>query len=275
MFLKTAIDSVDGRFFTCLFVIFTYYVVRFVNTRKWRALMHMPVIEAPSGRILDARDLDLLRLMGAYGFIRHSKEPFTLNSGIESNIYVFGREDLTDNPNLLCLVGKKIASVVRHVAQNDTRQPCLIGLPTAGSPLAQAASMVDYASKDSQLICFRTMREVRKEHGAHRTWVNGRPDTERHYYMSVDNIVTDGATKINDAEKLNIDGYPGKTMPHLIFVDRQQGALIKLAEAGLTSIEVIYNLLDITFAFGELGLWPQSAVTAVENEIKAHQTIQV
>ena len=55
-------------------------------------------------------------------------------------------------------------------------------------------------------------------------------------------------------------------------VDRQQGALKKMKEAGLKRDPlVIYNLLDLTYVFGKRGVWPAESVTQVEREIQEHQ----
>jgi hypothetical protein len=67
-----------------------------------------------------------------------------------------------------------------------------------------------------------------------------------------------------------VDGYP-EPAGTLIWIDRQQGALPLLAKAGFQRVLVAYSLLDVTYVFGELGLWPKSAVKAVETEIEAHQ----
>ena len=56
-------------------------------------------MNVPSGRVFDKLDLKIVRLMVEYGFIRWQEKPFILNSGIESHIYVSGREDLTDHPD--------------------------------------------------------------------------------------------------------------------------------------------------------------------------------
>ena len=63
-------------------------------------------------------------------------------------------------------------------------------------------------------------------------------------------------------------------MPSFVLVDRQQGGIQNMEKAGFKRIVVAFKLLDLTFAFGELGLWPKSAVKAVEEEIKAHQLIK-
>ena len=230
-------------------------------------------MQVPSGEVYGKQDLAILLDMAKFGFVRYSETPFKLKSGILSNVYVFGREDLTDNPQLEWLVGAKIASIVyNHTHNLDNRQPCLIGIPTAGNALAQAAAMVSFQLHRLSLpIAHRVMLEQLKQHGAHSTWVNGKPNLNRQRYWMVDNVATDGKSKLEIAEKLEADGYPAKQMPCLIWIDRQQGAVPRLKAAGFEQVIVVYNLLDITYAFGVMGLWPKSAVTAVEEEIKAHQ----
>jgi orotate phosphoribosyltransferase len=244
-------------------------------------------MQVPSGRTFTKADLDLLRRMADVGFIKYSDKQFQLKSGIMSNVYVFGREDLTDHPELEWIAGRKIAQVVYENTLDD-RQPCLIGLPTAGTALAQAASMASvHLLRDRPLmdllstshhvpIAHRIMREQLKSHGSgqHKgTWVNGRPDHMRQQYWTVDNVVTDGDTKVENARRLESDGYPAFQMPVLIYVDRQQGAVRRLKDEGFEKIIVVFELLDVTFAFGEMDLWPKTAVASVEEEIKAHQLV--
>lgn len=234
-------------------------------------------MQVPSGAVYDQTDLVVLLKMGEFGFVRHNDTPFKLASGIMSHVYVFGREDLTDHPDLEWLVGRKIAQTVyANTDVDDARQQCLIGVPVAGNTLAQAASMASIeeyknCAWTAQPIAHRVMREQRKQHGAHNNWINGKPDQARHRYWWVDNVVTDGGSKIQAAERSEEDGYPSKQMPCLIWIDRQQGALPRLQAAGFENVIVVYNLLDITFAFGEMKVWPKEAVVAVEEEIRQHQ----
>jgi len=229
----------------------------------------------PSGRTILDTDFEFLRMMVRLGFIRLSDVPFPLRSGILSHVYVFGREDITDNIFFERQVGARIALTVDGFMQKaqETRQACLIGIPTAGTVLAQAAAMMSWDERrEAATISHRTMREQPKRHGAHGDqWVNGRPALERHCYWLVDNVATDGESKVEAAERLIADGYPAKEMPVLILVDRQQGAVARLKREGFAHVIVMYNLLDLTYAFGELGLWPKGAVRGVEEEIRAHQ----
>ncbi|TSC56531.1 MAG: hypothetical protein Greene071421_164 [Parcubacteria group bacterium Greene0714_21] len=239
------------------------------------------MLQVPSGRVFDAYDEQMLRKFVQYGFVRWSEEPITLKSGVQSHVYVFGREDLTDHPDLEWLVGRKIAVLVAENAQerSDLKQQCLIGVPTAGTALAQAGSMVNYIQKrhlggpSALRVIHRIMREDLKIHGAHPDWVNGKAQPELHTYWTVDNVVTDGGSKLETQNRLQESGYPVEDMPSLVFVDRQQGGIVNMEKAGFRNIVVAYNLLDITFALGKLELWPRDAVQAVGEEIEAHQLI--
>src|SRR3990167_7251497 len=163
----------------------------------WRNSMPMYV---PSGATYRKDDIEIVRTMGLCGFVRRTDEPFELVSGIVSHVYVSGREDLTDHPELEWLIGRKLARVVySNKSVNHELQQCLIGVPVAGNTLAQAASLASIeVAKDywlAQPIAHRVMREKQKQHGVHRGWwINGRPDTARHQYCWVDNVATDGGS---------------------------------------------------------------------------------
>jgi len=150
----------------------------------------------------------------------------------------------------------------------------LIGIPTAATVLAQAAAMVSFAENilvNGQYICHRTMRENPKTHGLHKGWVNGEPQMDIHVYWAVENVVTSGGSLKLNAERIRQSSYPLEEMPIFVFVDRQQGGIKKLEEAGFKKIVVAYRLLDLVFIFGEFGLWSKDQVKAVEEEISANQ----
>lgn len=239
-------------------------------------------MELPSGRTLGTLDFVILELMAEYGFIRWSEQLIHFSS-VDSHVYVGGREDFTDHPDLQWALGRKIARLVlanAHVRQ-DQKQQCLIGIPTAGTPLAQAAVMVDFSirressdnAREKPRIIYRIMREALKAHGVHPDWVNGKADPLKHTYWTVDNTVTNGRSKLDARDRLKESGYPVDDMRHLILVDRQQGGIPNMESFGFRDIVVAYNLLDITYAFGERGLWPRKRVRAVEQEIKTHQLV--
>ena len=235
------------------------------------------MMDVPSGRQLSDGDLNRLRHMDKVGFVKYSPQPFTLKSGIQSNVYVFGREDFTDDPRMEWSVGQFTAECIWENSLPEDKQPCLIGIPTAGNAIAQAGAMISVPMHDGPekpIICHRIMREKPKTHGAeqHQQWVNGDPDFERHTYWWVDNVATDGASKPEAAERAVQQGYPER-MPCFILIDRQQGAVQNLSNKGFERIVVGYNLLDITFAFGELKVWPRDTIKAVEEEIVAHQRL--
>lgn len=232
-------------------------------------------MQVPSGTEYDKADLKILRRMVEVGFVRWNDKPFTLNSGIKSYVYVFGREDLTDHPDLEWMIGRRLAEVVYEHSFGLYGPSCLIGVPVAGGTLAQAAAMASVQIRaESNIpmdkICHRVMREQKKKHGAHMKWVNGDWDSYCRYWF-VDNVVTNGDSKIAAADRAQEDGYPSRQMPCLILIDRQQGAVPRLKAAGFREVIVVYNLLDITHAFVQMDLWQESTAVAVEEEIKAHQ----
>lgn len=237
-------------------------------------------LEVPTRAVYNIEDCLLLKLMAENKLVEWREKTFTLNSGIESHVYVFGREDLTDNPELEWRTGRKIAQVMEVNSLPTDKQICFIGIPTAGTAFAQAAAMVSFAENifiNGKPICHRIMREIQKKgHGDEKhqkNWVNGKPDLSRHTYVALDNVVTNAASKFKANERLEESGYQIYEMPSLIFVNRQQGGVQKMTKAGLGRIIIVFHLLDITYAFGEMGLWPKKAVRQVEKEIEAHQFI--
>jgi len=232
-------------------------------------------MKVPSGEIFTEEDIELLKLMAKYGFIRWSEEPYKLKSGIMSHVYVFGREDLTDHPELLVAIGRKISERVHQVMKRDkdTRQPCLIGIPIAGIPLATATSLYDamHVKNPAQSICYRIMRQKIKEHGAHHSWIDGRPDFKKYRYIAIDNVIAGGDSKMEAIERFENDGYPGKDLDQIIFIDREQGGPELLVKKGIKEPEIVFKLFDITFVYEKLGLWSAESVKKVEDEIKAHQ----
>lgn len=210
-----------------------------------------------------------MRMFARSGFVRWSDTPFILRSGKPSHIYVEGRGDLTSYPEEMWLLCRQILRVTNVLIPDQTQRPCFIGLPTAGTSIASACSMVDLAEGiTGRRAMSLTMREQRKIHGSHQRLVNGRPELGV-AYVSLDNVVTDGGTKIDAIKGLGEDGFDVDQMRHVVVIDRQQGAAESLAKHGI-SLTALYLLLDIVYVFGKLKLWPPERVAAVETEIGLH-----
>ena len=223
------------------------------------------IIVAPSGAQFDFRAQTLVWELGEVGFITWSREPFKLKSGIMSHVYVHGRQDLTDHPQILKHLGQAIAKSIRAgaIARNGN-MPCLIGVPMAGNALAQAAAFMS-----SDTMCFRVMRPVKKSHGVNQTWVDGEPDPGRHEYIGIEGVVTSGASVIEAAGRLQEDGYP-RDMTFYVVVDRGQGGMKKLAEAGI-SAEALFTLRDLAYVLWQLNKWTGAQYRTVVEEVAAHQ----
>jgi len=233
----------------------------------------MPM-DLPSGLTFNEDDLALVRMLGQYGYVTRLPEPVKLKSGIMSRIYVLGRQDMTDHPDLVWAIGQRISRVVRQNTQPGDKRHCLIGVPYAGIAPAVAGSLVDHAlhgnDPSTETICFRIMRHDKKDHGVHGGWVDGKytPDMT---FWPVDNVITDGGSKFVAAARMEEDGYPSHELPSLIFIDRQQGGVRRLHEAGFKRVVTAFNLLDLTHAYVQLGIWPADMADSVAEEIAAHQ----
>ncbi|HEV8666538.1 MAG TPA: hypothetical protein VN665_01665 [Candidatus Paceibacterota bacterium] len=231
---------------------------------------------APSGAVLESSDLSLICDLYETKSVTREEEPVTLKSGRRSNFYVHLRADLTDHPKVLGKLGYKVAKMVRNTPMPSLGRPCLIGIPTAGTAIAQAASFVDtfMGSRNGPSIFFRTMRSVKKNHGKNQTWVDGVIDLESHAYGTIENVTTTSGSLIENIGRLEEDGYPARSdMHHFIVVDRQQGAAKGLQEAGIKHVHVLFTLHDIIAAFAhlQLGEWNQSHCIEIEEECRLHR----
>lgn len=228
----------------------------------------MPSIMNPSRVSIDpAAEYDLVLNLHRIGFVSWSDTPFTLKSGGTSRVYVNGRSELTRDPETLDKVGNLINTHAWAVFAEQRcpgmEKPCLIGIPTAGTALAVAGGI---NSRSFYPIATSIMREKPKDYGNSSGWVEGRPDPA-HFYMTVDNVITDGASKLETIERLRADGYPTETMAHIVLVDRGQGGVEMLRERG-HKVEAVFRLVDIVRAFGKYDLWSVEQVLAAEGELE-------
>ena len=235
-------------------------------------------MKVPSGREFDSYDVRFVQFAVQYGLIRgHMKPVFGTRSGEKTRVYVGGRNDLTDHPDFEWLVGRVIAACVLEDAQKreDTKQQCLIGIPTAGTPLAQAAATVSYhfhGRVHPPRIIHRVMRETLKTHAMHFGWMNGEPDSG-HSYGVGDNTVHDADSKLLARAHLLESRYPVDDVHALLLVDRQEGGIERMKQARFPHVVAVYKILDILEVINFLGLWPKEMVRAIQEEVQAHQVV--
>lgn len=233
-------------------------------------------LDVPSGKVFNRLDLKIAMAMARHDSVEVLEKSIFGVSGIELQSYVHLREDLTDHADFLWLVGRKLAQFFSRLAEtaeifqqaaSEGKQLCLIGVPVAGIPLAQAASMVSQGESvyfGDQPICFRLMRQELKKHGADKAWINGRPG-KHHFYCLIDNAITTGTSLLSAHRKAEESGYPA--MLSTVLVNRQQGGLGELGRNGINVFSV-YNLLDLIYAFGKLDLWPEGKIAKIKQEIQ-------
>ena len=223
--------------------------------------------KAPSGKIITWSELVLLMELEENKTIEWTDSEVTFNSGFKSHVYFRGRNDLTDNPRLLQLVGEVLAERVEQLPCTHGRRKCMIGIPTAGTPLAQVISDLS-ANSRSSLIGFRLMRSILKEHGKDNMWV-GKPELDKHTYITIENVVSTAKAMFQNFERLEQDGYPTHEMFHVIFASWNLGGFDKLKAQGYEKIVVLYQMLDIIAAYVHLERWPQERYDKMARRINA------
>lgn len=227
--------------------------------------------QAPSGRMFLEHELLLLRDLERNGTIAWGDE-VVFNSGFVSRVYFRGRNDLTDNPLLL----KRVASVLKgHIDSlplTHGLQKCLIGVPVAGTPLAQAVSELSLYGQGLP-ICFRLMRSLRKLHGKDQMWV-GEPDLAKHSYITVENVVSTAESMLRNFRGLEEDRYPTRDMHHVVFASWGLGGDRALSEAGYHNIHILYHVLDIIAAFVHMEMWAKSKYDLMAERVTAFNAQQ-
>jgi orotate phosphoribosyltransferase len=229
----------------------------------------------PSGRTFNELDLEIMLVAARIGFIQWHDEPKRFKSGKMSRVYVNGRQDATENPDFLRLASRKILQDTtkdRAALFVFDRQLRFIGIPHVANGWTPFISAVDHGEMISgQHACHAIMRSELKTHGVHNTWVAATIDHSRFRDILFDNVVTDSGSKKEAAARLVEDGFDLSQVEALVFVDRQQGGLEEMQRIGFRSVSATYNLLDMTYAFQELKLWPTDAVKRIEDEIRQNR----
>lgn len=230
---------------------------------------------APSGRTFTKEDFKLIGELYQVGTIAWGACS-TLNCGIQSRLYLGGRNDLTEHPLVMIAVGKKLLGIIKELYWGDCRHICLIGVPEAGNILAIATIMAHLlghgGGKDA---IFRPMHKAKKEHSPDTTWTGAKPDLEHHRYMVLENTLTSGRSIVQAAEHLIEDGYPAADLDYITLFDRGQGGFENLIRSGVVCrVHSAFLATDIIEALhNPLGLWSRSQVQAAREDLSTPATL--
>ena len=222
----------------------------------------------PSGRELGPRDLTILELLFRIGSITREEVPVTLSGGSVSHFYARLRKELGKDPPVSLMLGEYLADFVRKLPTLCGPQYNLIGIPNAGRPLAQAASLADASRRPfTPVICFTDMRsELKEGHGVDGSMWAGIPELDHYTYCTVENASTTGKEVDRSLRRLEGDGFPTRTgMHHIVIFNR--GGVEMLGQSGYEHVHGVFDLHDAIAAYANFELLPRTHLEEYREEI--------
>jgi uridine monophosphate synthetase len=212
-----------------------------LSTRDAINAARQEILSAPAGTPTEGtapanyRLRSLVVELAELGAVRFGS--FTLASGIQSPIYIDLRL-LVSRPSLLARAAEAYTALLAAT-------PCdrIAGVPYAALPIGTAVAI----AADKPLIY---PRKEAKEHGLAKL-IEGAWNTGDRVTI-IEDLITSGGSTIKTAETLR---EAGLVVEHaIVLIDREQGGVDNLAEAGITAHAVLTltRILDILVEAGQI-----------------------
>ena len=221
-----------------------------------------------------ASEEELFCRMAERKSISFNPDGFELSSGLTSVIKIdLGRIDVTEAPDFLKILGEKTLEILKTVgAFNTDKQICLIGVPTAGVAVAQAASAIHFQRTITADVVFRMIRPFVSQDSFgknRRLWTHGDPTLDQHYWI-IDNVCTTAGALLGVYSKLLEHGYPAEQISVLTLVERELNGLERLKERGIpeSHIAVGWKITELIGRMQNFGFMSDALPSDIEKIIR-------
>ncbi len=202
----------------------------------------------------------LVQAMVKHDSIAWSDRPITLAGGGESNLYVYFRSDVTDDPIYRIALCGELRRIVRGLSLAPNLQPCLLPVPTAGTLLTECMSTLDAVFHPKPpFIATRPTYKEPKSHGPQRAYIGGVPREDQHYIF-VEAVATTGTSTTAFIERVREEGYCEKP-PHCVVLlarNRHVETRIRNVLKG-GRVVILFTLPDVLATINNGGMWQDTA----------------
>jgi len=223
-----------------------------------------------------AHERELFRRMAERNSIHWNSRGLLLNSGLTSVCKVdMGRGDATEAPDFLLMLGEKVLDILEDAgAFKMDKQVCLIGVPTAGVALAQAASDIHYRRTGTAELVFRMLRpfvSIDPDDHRRRLWTHDDPSPEQQYWI-LENVCSTAGNLLSAISRLSEHGYAIEQLSVLALTERELNGRQRLQEWGIPEDRIaigwkITELVGTMQSFGFMPDLPENAVAILQGEI--------
>lgn len=202
-------------------------ILKSENPREYAEDLCLQINKCVANRVEERDKKELALLLKAFLCIRFGD--FILKSGKSSKVYIDLRI-LGGLPHLLESVASAYINII-----NDLKCNAIVAIPYAAMPIGTAISL------NMKVPMFYVRKEA-KNYGT-KSLIEGRTDnTSKQVAVVVDDVATDGTSKLEVIEKLRSENI--EVTDVVVLVDREDGAREALAKEGI-KLHAVFTLTEL------------------------------